>query len=105
MHDKEHEDIKRIVEGLEERLNTSMKNVIEEFGTGVATNVLINLGTSMIAKAMILVHPKARAHIQYLTHQAIDDKIEEGHAAVVSLMAISKAMGGQTCQPMPPKKD
>ena len=105
MHDQEHEDIKKIVEGLEERLNASMKAVIDEFGIGVATNVLINLGTSMIAKAMILVHPEARPHIQYLTHQAIDDKVEEGHAAVVSMMAIGKAMGGQTCQPMAPKKD
>jgi hypothetical protein len=105
MHDKELDDIKKIVEGLEERLNKSIKNVVEQFGTGVATNVLINLGTSMIAKAMILVHPEARPHIQYLTHQAIDDKTEEGHAAVVSLMAIGKAMGGQTCQPMAPKKD
>jgi hypothetical protein len=105
MHEKELEDIEKIVEELEEYLNKSMKSVVEQFGTGVSTNVLINLGTSMIAKAMILVHPEARPHVQYLTHQAIDQKVEEGYAAVVSLMTISKAMGGQTCQPMPPRKD
>ena len=98
MDDQELDNIKKIVEGLEERMNKSMKDVIEQFGPAVATNVLVNLGTSMIAKALILVHPDARPHIQYVTYQAIDGKVEEGTAAVESLMAIGKAMGS-TCQP------
>lgn len=105
MEDEELEVIKKIVESLEDRMNKSMKDVIEQYGPNVATNVLVNLGTTMIAKALILVHPEARPHIQYVTYQAIDGKVEEGHAAVESLMAIGKAMGGKsTCQPWPPRK-
>lgn len=104
MEDQELDTIKKIVEGLEERMNKSMKDVIEQYGPHVATNVLVNLGTTMIAKALILVHPDARPHIQYVTYQAIDGKVEEGHAAVESLMAIGKAMGGtSTCRPWPTK--
>ena len=104
--DQELDTIKKIVEGLEERMNNSMRDVIEQYGPNVATNVLVNLGTTMIAKALILVHPEARPHIQYVTYQAIDGKVEEGHAAVESLMAIGKAMGGvPTCKPWPHKED
>ena len=105
MEDEELDIIKKIVEGLEERMNHSMRDVIEQYGPNVATNVLVNLGTTMIAKALILVHPEARPHIEYVAYKAIDAKVEEGHAAIESLMAIGKAMGGgSTCQPWPPRK-
>lgn len=101
MHDEELEIIKKIVEAMEERTNSTMRDVIEQYGPSTATNVLVNVGTSLIAKALIMVHPDNRAHIEMVALKAIDAKVEEGVAAVHSLMAISKAMGS-TCQP--PKK-
>jgi len=96
--DEEIEIIKKIVESMEERNNHSMKDVFEQYGPNVATNVLINIGTTLIAKALILVHPEARGNVLHTTLKAIDCKVEEGHAAVESLMAIGKAMGS-TCAP------
>ena len=96
--DEEIEIIKKIVEAIEERTNVTMRDVIDQYGPSVATNVLVNVGTSLIAKALIMVHPDNRAHIEMLAHRAIDGKVEEGVAAIKSLMVIGKAMGS-TCQP------
>ena len=59
---------------------------------------MVNVGTSLIAKALIMVHEEVRPHIQLVAYKAIDGKVEEGIAAVESLVAISKAKDG-TCRP------
>lgn len=98
MEDEELEIIKKIVEAMEDRTNATMRDVIEQYGPSVATNVLVNVGTSLIAKALIMVHPDNRPHIEMVALKAIDGKVEEGLAAIESLMAIGKAMAS-TCQP------
>lgn len=92
------EIIKEICEDLEYQVMEAMREVLEEHHMGIATNVLVNVGTSLIAKALIMVHPEMRPHIQLVAYKAIDGKVEEGVAAVESLVAISKAKSG-TCNP------
>jgi hypothetical protein len=52
--------------------------------------------------------PSSRDHLAGVAVRLTQIKVDEGHAAVETLMAIGKAMisrgGAQTCQPMPPKK-
>lgn len=85
--------ISKISDSIEIRNNESMKDVLEQYNNHIAMNVMINVATSMLAKALILCHPESRAHVQYVAMQIIDAKVAEGHAAVESLMAIGKAMG------------
>lgn len=100
--------IQKISESMEVRTNETMKDVIEQYGHTVALNVLVNVATSMLAKALIMAEPDRRDFLGDLAVRITQLKVEEGHAAVQSLMAINKAMfpqgGGYTCQPWPPKK-
>ena len=99
------EDLRAIAEichGMEMRLNDELRSIIEEHDRGVAANVLINIGTTMLAKSVVLVKAEHRAIVFEAVVTALNSKIKEGDAAVESLMAIGKAMGS-TCRPPPAK--
>lgn len=100
--------IQKISESLEIKVSITLKDAIEQYDESVAMNVLINVGTSMLAKALIMTDPANRDNIENIAFRITQMKVEEGHAAVESLMAIGKAMqpqgGAYTCQQTPPKK-
>ena len=108
MHDREIDAIKKISESLEMRVNDTMKDVLEQYDMDVALNVLVNVATSMLAKALIMTTPANRDNVENIAFRITQLKVEEGHAAVESLMAINKAMVASgshyTCQQWPPKK-
>jgi hypothetical protein len=108
MNDRLIEVIQKITDSMEIRTNETMKDVIDQYGPEVAINVLINVSTSMLAKGLIMTDPDSRDHLAGVAVRITQIKVDEGHAAVETLMAIGKAMiskgGAQTCQPMPPKK-
>ena len=101
--------IHKISESLEIKVATTLKDAIEQYDESVAMNVLINLGTSMLAKALVMTDPNNRDNMENIVFRITQMKVEEGHAAVESLMAIGKAMvpkgGAFICQPWPSKKD
>ena len=106
--DKEKlEAIHTTTDSLELRVNDTMKDVLEQYDPDVAVNVLINVATSMLAKALIMSDPEQRVHLAHIAERFTAVKVKEGHAAVESLMAIGKAMnqGGKayTCQPQTKK--
>jgi ribonuclease BN (tRNA processing enzyme) len=103
MNRNEIQTIAELSEALEVRNNEYFRNVLETHDNHIAMNVLINVATSMLAKALIMSHPESREAMWNATLNIVDAKVAEGHAAVVSLMAIDKAMGS-TCSPLPPKK-
>jgi hypothetical protein len=100
--------IQKISESLELRVSATLKDAIEQYDESVAMNVLINVGTSMLAKALVMTDPSNRDNVENIAFRITQMKVEEGHAAVESMMAIGKAMlpqgGAYTCQPTPPKK-
>lgn len=100
--------IQKISESLEIKVSATLKDAIEQYDESVAMNVLINVGTSMLAKALIMTDPSNRDNVENIAFRITQMKVEEGHAAVESMIAISKAMfaqgGAYTCQPTPPKK-
>jgi len=103
MNDDEIQTIAELSEALELRNNEFFKSALEDFENHVVMNVLINVSTSLLAKALVMGHPESRASLLRVIFSILDGKVAEGHAAVVSLMAIDKAMGS-TCSPLPPKK-
>ena len=98
MKEESHAAVEKICESTERRINETLRDAIEQYDIGVAMSVLINVGTSMIAKAVIIAGddgPQIEGIIQHIT----DEKIKEARAAVFSLMAIHKAM-----DEMPPRE-
>ena len=90
--------VEKICESTERRINETLKDVLEQYDIGVAMSVLINVGTSMLAKAVILAGddgPQVKVIAEHIT----EEKVKEAKAAVVSLMAIHKAM-----DEMPPRE-
>lgn len=108
MDKRDFDAIQKISESLELRFNETMKDAIEQFGPEVGVNVMVNVATSMLAKALIMTSPDTRDHLSGIAIRLTEMKVEEGHAAVESLMAIGKAMmakgGDYTCQPPPQKR-
>jgi len=108
MDSRDAEAIQKISESMEIRVSQTLKDVMEQYDEGVALNVLINVSTSMLAKALIMTDPSNRDNVENIAFRIVQMKVDEGHAAVESLMAISKAMvpkgGAFTCRPTPPKK-
>ena len=108
MDSRDAEAIQKISESMEMRVNETIKDVIDQYDLNVALNVLVNVATSMLAKAMIMTEHHRREHLQEIALRITQMKVEEGHAAVESMVAIGKAMlpqgGAFTCRPTPPKK-
>ena len=108
MDDETLDAIYKIGESLDLRINDTMKDTLEQYAPEVVINVLINVATSMLAKALIMCEPQQRAYLAHIAEKFTEMKMKEGHAAVESLMAISKAMTAQgrayTCQQQIPKK-
>jgi hypothetical protein len=90
--------VEKICESTERRINETLKDVIEQYDIGVAMSVLINVGTSMLAKAVILSGDDG-PQVKAITEHIMEEKIKEARAAVFSLMAIHKAM-----DEMPPRE-
>lgn len=94
------------IEHNEDYLNRTMRTLIEEHDMQVAINVMVNLSTTLLSKALLLAKDDdSRAQIAYIAAMQVEHKLEEGQVIVETFTTIHKAMGkGQTCQPMPPKK-
>lgn len=105
MDNKTLKAISNAIDAHETYLNANIKTLIEEHGMQVGMSVLINLSTSLLAKALLLAKDEeSRAKIAYIAAMQVEYKLEESEGIVESMTAIQKAMGkGQTCQPMPPK--
>lgn len=94
------------IEHNEDYLNRTMRTLIEEHDMQVAINVMVNLSTTLLAKALLLAKDdESREQITYIAAMQVQYKLDEGQVIVETFSTIHKAMGkGQTCQPMPPKK-
>ena len=107
MDNKTLQAISNAIDAHETYLNAKMRVLIEEHGMQIAMTVMINLSTSLLAKALLLAKDEeSRAKIAYIAAMQVEHKLGEGEGIVETVTAIQKAMGkGQTCQPMPPKNN
>jgi hypothetical protein len=109
MESRQSDVIEKISESLEMRVNETLKDAIEQYDSSVALYVLVNVATSMLAKALIMTDPSHREIVEDIVGKIVKMKVKEGNAAVQSYVAIHKAMvvgsGSYTCQQYPPKKN
>jgi hypothetical protein len=105
MDDKTIKAISNAIDANEAYLHAKMKALIDEHDMQVALNVMVNLSTSLLAKALLLAKDEiSRAEIAYIAAMQVEHKLEEGEVILETATTIHKAMGkGQTCQPRPPK--
>ena len=102
-------DIQAITEAIEKhelQLNETMKHLIDENGIEATINVMVNLSTTLLAKALLMADDlDSRINITHIAAMQVEAKMEEAEAAFVTAGTIKNAMGrGHTCQPLPPKK-
>lgn len=98
--------ISEAIEDNEDYLNAIMRELAHEHGMEVAINVMVNLSTTLLAKALLMAKDDdSRMNITHIAAMQVEHKLDEGKVVVETATAILKAMGrGQTCQPLPPKK-
>ncbi len=77
---------------LEDHINTVMRKILEKEGDDVAMNVLLNIGTTMLAKTLLLAPEEARDNLVGVLATLIDAKMQEGEAVLESFRAIRSAM-------------
>ena len=77
---------------LEDQVNTVMRKIFNEHGDDVAMNVMLNVGTSMLAKTLLLAPEEARDDLVGVLATLIDAKVQEGGALIESFKAIGNAM-------------
>ena len=92
------QDLEQAIRAMEEHCNKQMAMIIPRHGLNGALTALVNLGTGLVAKAMVMVPPENRDSVLLTVQMLIDSRTEEGVAAVESSLAITKAMGS-TCRP------
>jgi hypothetical protein len=77
---------------LEDHINTVMRKILTQHGEDVAMNVLLNVGTSMLAKTLLLAPEEARDDLVGVLATLIDAKVKEGNAMIESVKVIGNAM-------------
>lgn len=90
---EEFEAMRDIVEELDFAIHLRVCQTIDELGEMVALGVLVGLGTSLIAKAVLLTPEHKRNEVGQVISKTIAIKLAEGGAALEGDKAIKKAMG------------
>lgn len=89
----EIEAMKDISMELDLQIGSRIIETVDEWGEHIALGVMLNLGTGLIARAILLA-PKGKRHeLGEVISEAITRKVLEGKAAIVGAEAIEKARG------------
>jgi len=86
------------VQDIELICNRRMAEIMDQFGTTGMLTAFVNIGTSFIAKALIMTNEKNREPLLLTIQMLIDSRTREGDAIIESSLAITRAMGS-TCRP------
>jgi len=90
---------------LERVVNMCLYQMADDLGEDGVGSVMINIGTSLLAKAMLMMNPAGRALIVEAITTTLVEKIKDGEAEMAAWKAIDKAQGGvMTCYPDKPTK-
>ena len=92
MKKKDIKALAKYTQELEEHINNVMRGVYDNESEGIAMNVLLNVGTSMLAKALLLAPEEVRDNLVGVVAMLIDAKMQEGEAMLESFKAIHSAM-------------
>lgn len=86
------------VQDIELICNRRLAEIMDQFGTTGMLTAFVNIGTSFIAKALIMTNEKSREPLLLTIQMLIDSRTREGDEIIESSLAITRAMGS-TCRP------
>ena len=92
MKKKDIKALAKYTQELEEHINTTMRRIYDTESESLPMNVLLNVGTTLLAKALLLTPEDARDDVVGLLATVIDAKMQEGEAIIESAKAIHGAM-------------
>ena len=84
--------LRQYVEKLEAQSNKDLREIYDAHGETIALNAMLNLGTSLIAKALLMAPEEAHSTLIGVMAKLVDAKVEEGSAFIESMMTLDKAM-------------
>ena len=100
MTKQELETMARLCEKLDIYLNEEFRSVIVDHSKHLATNVMINVATSMLAKVLVMIDEDSRQAVMQTIISVIHDKTKEGDAILKDLLTTIEAVGmADTCYP------
>lgn len=91
-------ELNEAVEMVEAEVNARMAQIIEQFGVYGVMTALVNVGTAVVAKAIVLTQDNKRDELRATLEMLIDTRVQDGDAAIKSAVIITQAMGS-TCRP------
>ena len=92
MKKKDIKALAKYTQELEDHINTTMRRIYDTESESLPMNVLLNVGTTLLAKALLLAPEDARDDIVGVLATVIDAKMQEGEAMLKSFKAIHGAM-------------
>jgi hypothetical protein len=98
MMEDEMKKIQEVAEALEARIFKEMSDLISHDRT-LVVNVMINVGTSMLGKALAMVEAGSRDMVFSLMGKMIEQKANADVATFQTLEAVARAKNS-TCRPM-----
>jgi len=102
------EKIQAIVDAsfeMESFINERLPQIFEQCGEDGVGSVMINVGTSLLAKAMLMMAPAGRSLIVEAITTTLVEKVKDGEAEMAAWQAIDKAQNAtMTCYPDKPTK-
>lgn len=105
MNERELNLMAVLCEEIDQFISEKVRNMMELEDKLIAVNTMVNVSTTTLAKAMLLVREETRQAVMQTAISITYDKIKEGDAMVNALKAVLKAQSmGSTCQPWPPTK-
>lgn len=84
-------ELASVVDALEEHISNVVLNTMTEYDIGFTVNLLINVSTSMLAKALVMVEEPSRPEIARIVSVMTRVKAQEGEAVVTTMELIEKA--------------
>jgi hypothetical protein len=88
----------KAIQSIESQINVEMNEIVDEHGLHGLLTALVNVGTALLSKAIVLTQDEKRDLLITTIDMLVDSRVHEGDAAIKSSVIITKAMGS-TCRP------
>jgi hypothetical protein len=105
MTEKEIDAMARLCEEIDAYMAGKLKEAIGSHDRIVVVNAMMNIGTTMMSKVLLMVDQDTRQGVMQTAISMIHDKTKEGDAMIRSVLAMLQVQAmGSTCQPTPPTR-
>ncbi len=88
----------KAIQSIESHIAVEMNEIVDEHGLHGLLTALVNVGTTLLSKAIVLTQDDKRNLLIATIDMLVESRVQEGDAAIKSSVIITKAMGS-TCRP------